>query len=191
MKPHALAPALALALLFAAPWQAALAQSPEPVLKGSQVTESALIDALSVDSPADAASGGRSRGFRPATPGATAKPAKAGPGKASLLITFATDSSQLTANAMQQLDTVAKALQSDQLAGLSFRVEGHADPRGGADHNLKLSQARAESVVAYLVQKHGVLQERLTAQGKGASELMVPGRPDAPENRRVTIVTQK
>lgn len=190
MKPHALAPALALALLLAAPWQAASAQSPEPVLKGSQVTESALIDALSVDSPADAASGGRSRGFRPAT-SAAGKPAKAGPGKASLLITFATDSSQLTAGAMQQLDTVAKALQSDQLAGLSFRVEGHADPRGGADHNLKLSQARAESVVAYLVQKHGVLQERLTAQGKGASELMVPGRPDAPENRRVTIVTQK
>jgi flagellar motor protein MotB len=36
-----------------------------------------------------------------------------------------------------------------------------------------------------------VLQERLSAQGKGATELMVPGRPDAPENRRVTIVTQR
>lgn len=186
MKPHA----LALALLLAAPWLDAAAQTPEPVLKGSQVTESALIDALSVEQPAGAASNGRTRGFRPATPGA-AKPAKAGPGKASLLITFATDSSQLTGGAMQQLDTVAKALQSDQLAGLSFKVEGHADPRGSADHNLKLSQARAESVVTYLVQKHGVLAERLSAQGKGSTELMVPGRPDAPENRRVTIVTQR
>jgi outer membrane protein OmpA-like peptidoglycan-associated protein len=86
---------------------------------------------------------------------------------------------------------VAKALQSDQLAGLSFKVEGHADPRGGAEHNLKLSQARAESVVAYLVQKHGVLPERLSAEGKGSSELMLPNKPEAPENRRVTIVTKR
>jgi outer membrane protein OmpA-like peptidoglycan-associated protein len=192
MKTHALA--LVVSLLLAAPWLQAAAQapapSPEPVLKGSQVTESALIDALSVEPPATDASG-RTRGFRPANTAAGAKPPKAGPGKASLLITFATDSSELTGNAMQQLDTVAKALQSDQLAGLSFRVEGHADPRGGAEHNLKLSQARAESVVAYLVQKHGVLPERLKAQGKGSSELMLPNRPDAPENRRVTIVTQR
>jgi outer membrane protein OmpA-like peptidoglycan-associated protein len=120
---------------------------------------------------------------------APARPAA--PGRASLLITFATDSSQLTAGAMQQLDTVAKALQSDQLAGLSFRVEGHADPRGGAEHNLRLSQARAEAVVAYLVQRHGVQPARLSAEGKGSSELMVPDWPAAPENRRVTLVTQR
>jgi outer membrane protein OmpA-like peptidoglycan-associated protein len=194
-------PALAFALAFAlAPLLAALAFSaaaqsaaPDaaaaPVLKGKQVTESALIDALSVDQPGDVT--GRTRGFRPATKGPAGKPAPAGPGKASLLITFLTDSSELSANAMQQLDTVAKALQSDQLAGLSFKVEGHADPRGGEEHNLKLSQARAESVVAYLVQKHGVLPERLSAEGKGSTELMLPNRPEAPENRRVTIVTRR
>lgn len=186
----ALGLALAAALSFTA-------QAQEPVLKGSQVTESALIDALSVDTPA-AEGTGRTRGFRPAHSAtgsgaapASAKPAKAGPGKASLLITFATDSSELTPSARQSLDTVAKALQSDQLAGLTFRVEGHADPRGGADRNLKLSQARAESVVSYLVSQHGVLPERLVAQGKGSSELMDRSRPDAPENRRVTLVTQR
>jgi outer membrane protein OmpA-like peptidoglycan-associated protein len=165
-----------------------------PVLKGKQVTESALIDALAVPSPADAASGA-TRGFRPANSanaGGSSRPApKAGPGKASLLITFGTDSAKLTGDATRALDTVAKALQSDQLAGLAFTVEGHADPRGSAEHNLQLSQARAESVVDYLVSQKGVLRERLTAVGKGSSELLDTAHPDAPENRRVTIVTHR
>jgi outer membrane protein OmpA-like peptidoglycan-associated protein len=173
---------------------AALAQgeAPAPVLKGSQVTESALIDALSIGNAQPGAEG-RTRGFRPANgPAATSgKPAKAGPGKASLLITFATDSAQLTPGASQALDVVAKALESDQLAGLSFTVEGHADPRGSEAHNLALSKARADSVIDYLVTHHGVLRERLDAVGKGSSELMDPAHPDAPENRRVTIVTRR
>lgn len=179
--------ALSLAVAAALPGTAA---AEGPVLKGSQVTESALIDALSVEAPADAASGVRTRGFRPANSAATsARPAKAGPGRASLLITFNTDSAVLTPEATHALDTVAKALQSDQLAGLSFRVEGHADPRGDAEHNIKLSQQRAESVIDYLVTHQGVLPERLSAVGKGASELLDPVHPTAPENRRVTIVT--
>lgn len=175
------------ALMFAT---AARADEPAPVLKGSQVTESALIDALAVPTPADAASG-VTRGFRPANSAANPRPVKAGPGKASLLITFGTDSAKLTPGATHALDTVAKALQSDQLAGLSFTVEGHADPRGSAEHNLQLSQARAESVIDYLVSQKGVLRERLTAIGKGSSELMNTAQPDAPENRRVTIVTHR
>jgi outer membrane protein OmpA-like peptidoglycan-associated protein len=163
-----------------------------PVLKGSQVTESALIDALSVGNP-EAGGLGRTRGFRPANGPAAASGhvPKAGPGKASLLITFGTDSAQLTASASQALDVVAKALESDQLAGLSFTVEGHADPRGSEAHNLELSKARAESVIDYLVAHHGVLRERLEAVGKGSSELMDKAHPDAPENRRVTIVTRR
>jgi outer membrane protein OmpA-like peptidoglycan-associated protein len=167
----------------------ALAQ--EPMLKGNQVTESALIDALSVDPPAGAAEGATRGLVRAAKDVRPSKPAKAGPGKASLLITFAEGSAQLTPESMAVLDTVAKALGSDQLAGNAFRVEGHADPRGIEERNLSLSQARAESVVGYLVSKHGLLPERLSALGKGSSELANPNRPDAPENRRVTIVTNR
>jgi outer membrane protein OmpA-like peptidoglycan-associated protein len=167
------------------------ARAAEPVLKNKDVTESALIEALGVEAPATAASGGM-RGFKPAAPGAGGKPsaaAKPAPGRANLLITFGTNSSVLTGDSLGALDTVAKALQSDALAGLTFRVEGHADARGDDDSNRKLSQQRAESVVAYLVSKHGVLPERLTPQGKGAAEPLNRERVDAPENRRVTIVT--
>lgn len=163
------------------------------VLKGSQVTETALIDALLIDAPADASiSGAKTRGFRPAVPGgAPTRPADPNAGKASLLITFATNSAELGPETRGLLDTLARALQSDKLAGFSFRVEGHADARGDAESNQKLSQQRAEAVAAYIVSNHGLLPERLVPQGKGASEPMNKARVDAPENRRVTIVTVK
>lgn len=160
-----------------------------PVLSNKDVTESSIIDALAVDTPQ--AGSGKTRGFKPALPGATAaaEPPRPGPGKANLLIVFDTASATLTPESRVALDTVARAMQSDALAGLMFRVEGHADARGDPDFNLRLSQARAESVVNYLVSQHGILPERLVPQGKGASEPMNTTRIDAPENRRVSIVT--
>jgi OmpA-OmpF porin, OOP family len=164
------------------------AHSQEAVLKGSQVTESALIDALTIEGPE--ATSGATRGFRPAARAGDAKAAKPGPGKANLLITFATDSSELTSESQASLDALTRALQSDALAGFSFRVEGHSDARGDAAHNLELSQQRAESVAAYL-KTHGILPERLKAVGKGSSEPLNVARIDAPENRRVTVVTMR
>ena len=163
------------------------AQAQEKVLKGSQVTESALIEALTIEGPE--AAGGAPRGFRPATNG-DGKAPKAGPGKANLLITFATNSSELTGDSQASLNALAKALQSDALAGFTFRVEGHSDARGDPARNLELSQQRAESVAAYLV-KTGILPERLKAVGKASSEPLNLARVDAPENRRVTIVTTR
>lgn len=159
-----------------------------PVLKGNQVTESALVDALAIEPP-EAASGAM-RGFRPANkPGGA--PVKAGPGKASLLITFATNAVELSADAQRQLDVMARALQTDTLAGFTFRVEGHADPRGEAEANQRLSQQRAQAVVDYLVNKHGILADRLNAVGKGSAEPLNKTQADAPENRRVTFVTTR
>ena len=183
--------AASLLLTGAGAW--AQGTAPAPVLKNNQVTEDALVDALAIDVPETAASGA-TRGFRPAVrPGTAAarlQPAKpAAPGKASLLITFDTGSAELTPETIKVLETVARALQSDKLAGFAFRIEGHADPRGGAEYNLKLSEERAQSVAAYLTSKLGVLPERIQPVGKGSSELLNPGQPDAQENRRVTIVT--
>jgi len=169
----------------------AAAQAPAPVLRNSEVTESSIIDALGVDTPQSAS--GLTRGFKPALPGAAATvpapPPKAGPGKANLLIVFDTNSAVLTAESRAALDVVARALQSDALAGLSFRVEGHADARGDAQDNLELSKARADAVVSNLVSAHGILADRLIAVGKGSSEPLNKERIDAAENRRVAIVT--
>ena len=65
-------------------------------------------------------------------------------------------------------------------------VEGNTDNTGSADLNRRLSQARAESVMKWLVD-HGIKQERLEAHGYGpdrpvASNATVEGRT---KNRRV------
>lgn len=158
-----------------------------PLLKEGQVTENALIDALTPDEPVV-----RTRSIRVMRDDATggsagpAKPAK--PASASLLITFETNSAALTAQAKRALDVVGQALASDKLANFRFGIEGYADPRGGAAVNLKLSQARAESVRDYLVNSQHIDRARLEPVGKGDQDLMNKANPIAAENRRVTIV---
>jgi outer membrane protein OmpA-like peptidoglycan-associated protein len=190
--------ALALALLLAT----GATQAQEKVLREGQVTQQALIDALSpaaapADDAASAAEGGtgvRTRSFRPAVRPAAAvagtAAAAAQPARASILVTFVTNSADLTAGAKSALDVLAAAMKSEKLAAVKFTIEGHADPRGSEELNLKLSQARADSVRAYLTSAHGLAADRVNAVGKGSSALMKPSEPAAPENRRVTIVAQ-
>jgi len=186
----------ALTALMAA--TAAPAQAQERVLREGQVTERALVDALTPPQAASAPEDGiRTRSFRPAvrpaaTAGATATAGAAAgqAGRASILVTFVTDKADLTQPARSALDVLASAMKSDRLAGVRFTIEGHADPRGNEDHNMKLSQARAESVRAYLISKHGLEAGRVEAVGRGSSNLMNKTNIAAPENRRVTIVSQ-
>ena len=153
------------------------------LLKGNKVTESNLLDALT---PPPAPVLTRSLKVSRDTDAVLAPKKKA---SASLLITFETKSSELTANAKDQLDVVAAALKNDRLADYTFNVEGHADPRGLPEANMVLSQQRAESVRAYLVATHNIAADRLKAEGKGDTDLLNRKVPTAPENRRVTIVT--
>lgn len=173
----------------------------EKVLREGQVTERALVDALAP--PAAAASAAeepmRMRSFRPtvrpaAVAGATAAAgaAAAAPqgGRAAILVTFVTDSAELTGRAKSALDVLANAMKSERLAGVRFTIEGHADPRGGEEYNQRLSTARAETVRQYLIGHAGLPAERLDAVGKGSSELLNKNDVTAPENRRVTIVSK-
>jgi outer membrane protein OmpA-like peptidoglycan-associated protein len=151
------------------------------VISEASLTPSAVLDALD---PAAV----RARSLRI---GATPRPQAAPPrASASLLITFDTNSFELTEAARRQLDIVASALRNDRLAQHRFTVEGHADPRGSADANLKLSRERADSVKQYLVAHHRIAEDRLVTEGRGDRDLLVPQQPAAPENRRVTFVTQ-
>ena len=175
---------LALLLSIAAAAHAVAQDTGTTVLKGKNVTEENLLEALTPSEDVVT----RSLRVRPSGSGVLAPPPTRKP-SASLLITFETNSSELTAAARQQLDVVGAALKNDRLADYNFNVEGHADPRGAAEANMVLSRLRAESVRAYLVSAHGIGPQRLNAEGKGDLELLNRAVPAAPENRRVTIVT--
>ncbi|MBX3622852.1 MAG: OmpA family protein [Rhizobacter sp.] len=183
--PSRLAAKFAATLLVASVCTSPWAQESTTLLKGNKVTESNLLDALTP--PPEPVVTRSLKVSRDNGAGVLAAPKKKP--SASLLITFETNSSELTAAAKQQLDVVAAALKNDRLADYTFNVEGHADPRGSAEANLVLSQQRAESVRSYLVTEHNIAADRLKAEGKGDTDLLNRKVPTAPENRRVTIVT--
>jgi hypothetical protein len=75
---------------------------------------------------------------------------------------------------------------------LKIFVVGHCDNTGSVDHNLKLSQDRAQSVMQALIRDHGIASARLRACGCGlyapvASNDAEDGRA---KNRRVELVKQ-
>jgi len=74
--------------------------------------------------------------------------------------------------------------------GLNAIVEGHTDTDGSDDLNLELSQARAESVVAFLG-SNGLDAARFTARGFGETQpIIVDGVEDKPASRRIEFVVQ-
>jgi len=67
-----------------------------------------------------------------------------------------------------------------------IRIEGHTDSRGGEDYNLRLSQDRAASVRAYLIDR-GVAPKRLHSVGFGETRPLDPREIEEAwsQNRRV------
>lgn len=130
---------------------------------------------------------------RVASAGYTARrvaPAKVQPGGGiDMLLTFPRGSAQLTPQAQAEARAFAKAMAAPQMAGLRFAIEGHTDASGVRDRNMTLSQARAQSVVDYLVAQ-GVDSSRLTAKGYGPDRPVRGLRATAPANRRVEFVKQ-
>ncbi|WP_432262251.1 OmpA family protein [Cupriavidus sp. TMH.W2] len=174
-----------MALCILAAWPAARAD--DRIMNEQDINEETITNALT---PAGEADRDQTLGIMHrdvyAAPEA-ARPAK--DPSAQLLITFKSNSSKLTEGARAALSKVARALRSERLSPYKFRIEGHADPRGSANANLKLSESRAVKVAEYLTAEGGVAADRLTPLGKGSTEPLNLQNPAAPENRRVTIVT--
>lgn len=101
-------------------------------------------------------------------------------------VTFATDSSDISADFYSVLDSVGIVLNEYEKTYVD--VVGHTDSRGSEDYNQRLSERRAASVAAYL-ESQKVLPQRLVVIGRGESEPIASN--DTPEgralNRRVEI----
>lgn len=124
-------------------------------------------------------------GRKAANAGAAAARAVTRSVRQNISMTFESGSSQLTASARASLDRFAKALVAVGTYR-PFEIEGHTDRVGSRELNQKLSQARAQSVAAYLAEK-GVDQSRVTARGYGYDRPLSGVSPNSPRNRRVEV----
>jgi outer membrane protein OmpA-like peptidoglycan-associated protein len=103
-------------------------------------------------------------------------------------ILFAFDSADILPEAKPSLDELGKALTDPKLTGGAFLIAGHTDAKGNVEYNLALSQRRAASVKAFLVETYKVDEGRLSVIGFGEEQLKNKEDPLADENRRVQIV---
>ncbi len=108
---------------------------------------------------------------------------KAGAKSFKLDVEFDTGSAKIRGEAVKDLNELAELIKDGKTKG---EIAGHTDNVGDAAANLKLSQARAESVVAYLIGK-GVPKDALAAKGYGDTKPLGPNDSDANKqrNRRV------
>ncbi len=83
-------------------------------------------------------------------------------------IYFDIDRTLIKTESNPTLEEVAKMMK--QNPNLSLKIGGHTDNTGPVQHNIELSQGRAEAVMNQLVKKYGVEKTRLQAEGFGDSK---------------------
>ncbi len=93
-------------------------------------------------------------------------------------IFFETAKAVITPVSYPALDRVIEFMKKNP--AIKVEIDGHTDNVGSESYNLRLSQARAQAVVDYLV-KHGISRDRLVAKGFGESQPVAPN--DTPEGR--------
>lgn len=102
-------------------------------------------------------------------------------------VNFNTGSADLTEKSKGILDKVAKQLVG-YYANINVEVAAHTDGQGNDASNQELSDRRAASVRAYLIQK-GVAADRITSKGYGESKPIADNETaeGRAQNRRVEL----
>lgn len=77
----------------------------------------------------------------------------------------------LRPKSMEILDKIVDLLKLND--NISIELSSHTDARGNDDYNMKLSQARAQSCVDYILSK-GIAKARIIANGYGETKPIIP-----------------
>jgi peptidoglycan-associated lipoprotein len=100
---------------------------------------------------------------------------------------FAFDSAEVSPEATNVLDALARCFITGPLKGKGMKLIGHADPRGETEYNLGLGQRRAGTISAFLAKK-GVEQGKMATSSKGEFEASGTDEDSWARDRRVEIL---
>ena len=102
-------------------------------------------------------------------------------------VLFTSGQADLKAGAASNLNRLVTFL--NQNVDRKVEIEGHTDNVGGDDYNQGLSQRRADSVRAFLVQQ-GISSERIASSGKGEHQPVADNESEGgrQQNRRVEVI---
>jgi OOP family OmpA-OmpF porin len=99
---------------------------------------------------------------------------------------YAFNKAQLLEESFAALDKLAELM--NQNPNMRIEIGGHTDDVGNDAYNQKLSDARAKSVVDYLVNNKGIDKGRIESKGYGETMPVAPNRnadgSDNPEGRK-------
>ena len=106
-------------------------------------------------------------------------------------IYYGFDSATLRSQSFPSLDTLVDLMKDNP--AIVVEIGSHTDSKGKQNYNIKLSQARAQSVVDYMISK-GVSADRVKAQGYGDTQPVAPNKlpngKDNPEGRALNRRTE-
>lgn len=103
-------------------------------------------------------------------------------------IVFDPDSSIVRPASYGTIGAIADALTDVKLRVYRFLIVDHVESAGRRDHNLILTQRRADSIRDVLVNTFKISPKRLVPLGLGEEQLQDANRPGSPANTRVQIM---
>jgi OOP family OmpA-OmpF porin len=103
-------------------------------------------------------------------------------------IEFDTDKADIMAQYHNEIAKLGEYM--EKYPTTTTTIEGHTDNVGNNEHNMKLSQQRAESMVDYLVINFGIERSRLSAKVYGSTRpIAYDNTPEGWQfNRRIEAI---
>lgn len=104
-------------------------------------------------------------------------------------VQFDTDTPIVRPESYQTLGKVADTLVNSALLNYTFLIVGHVESGARRDHNVFLSQRRADAIRDILVNTFKISAKRLQTVGLGEEQLLDPARPNGPVNAQTQVMT--
>ena len=108
--------------------------------------------------------------------------------RSELKILFANDSHYIAPMYYEQVEVIAIFM--NEFPNTNVTIEGHCSKTGSYDHNLALSQNRADAVTSLLSEQYSIASDRLTAIGYSYDRPVDESGTDMAQTRNRRVIAE-